>query len=153
MSLAPLTAELPLAVLLAWLVAATVTEAGFGRSWGAVYSPPVVIVPTVELPPATPFTAQVTVVFEDPVTVALNCCVLPSRTFALAGDTETVTEGGNEPPDVPDDDELPPLLQPVIATAMAMSNAVARYASFPEKAAENRPRCLESIIVSSKVSR
>jgi hypothetical protein len=49
------------------------------------------------LPPATPFTSQATAVFDDPVTVALNDFVAPTRTSALAGDTETVTldpEGG-----------------------------------------------------------
>ncbi|MDE3137522.1 MAG: hypothetical protein KGL59_13175 [Acidobacteriota bacterium] len=73
MSLVTFTAELPLAVLLAWLVAVTVTDAGLGRSAGAVYSPPDVIVPTVVFPPATPFTLHVTLVFDDPLTVALNC--------------------------------------------------------------------------------
>jgi hypothetical protein len=56
--------------------AATVTDAGLGTAEGAVYSPEVEIVPTVELPPATPFTCQVTAVLEVPVTVAVNCCVL-----------------------------------------------------------------------------
>jgi hypothetical protein len=34
----------------AWLVAVTVTAAGFGTVLGAVYEPWLVIVPTVELP-------------------------------------------------------------------------------------------------------
>jgi hypothetical protein len=49
------------------------------------------------LPPVTPFTCQVTEVFDDPVTVALNDFVKPARTFAFAGATVTVTldpEGG-----------------------------------------------------------
>ena len=33
------------------------------------------IVPTVEFPPVTLFTSQVTAVFDVPVTVAVNCCV------------------------------------------------------------------------------
>jgi hypothetical protein len=56
--------------------AVTVTVAGLGTTEGAVYSPAVEIVPTVEFPPATPFTCQVTAVLEVPVTVAVNCCVL-----------------------------------------------------------------------------
>ena len=59
--------------------------------------PDELIVPVAALPPATPFTCHVTAVFDDPVTVALNDCVAPARTFALAGETETVTldpEGG-----------------------------------------------------------
>ena len=44
-----------------------------------------------------PFTCQVTEVSDDPVTVALKDCVAPALTFALAGETTTVTpepEGG-----------------------------------------------------------
>lgn len=116
--------------------------------------PSVAIVPTFELPPATPFTLHVTEVLDDPVTVAVNCCVLPSNTLALDGDTETVTEGGGGF-DVPDvlDDELPPLLQPVMATAAATSSVDSRAASFPEKGTENRQECREAIIVSSKENR
>jgi hypothetical protein len=55
--------------------AVTVTVAGLGTAEGAVYSPEEVIVPTVEFPPVTPFTCQVTAVLEVPVTVAVNCCV------------------------------------------------------------------------------
>ena len=59
--------------------------------------PDELIVPVAALPPATPFTCQVTAVFDDPATVALKDCVAPARTFALAGETVTVTldpEGG-----------------------------------------------------------
>jgi hypothetical protein len=56
--------------------AVTVTVAGLGTAEGAVYSPDVEIVPTVESPPVTPLTCQVTAVLEVPVTVAVNCCVL-----------------------------------------------------------------------------
>lgn len=85
----------PLADVSAWLTAVTVTVGGDGSAPGAAYaavSPPLdVIVPTAELPPATPFTSQVTPVFELPVTVASNCCVPPSAMVALAGSTVTVT--------------------------------------------------------------
>jgi hypothetical protein len=43
-------------------IAFTVTVAGFGTAPGAVYSPSVEIVPTVELPPVTLFTCHVTLV-------------------------------------------------------------------------------------------
>jgi len=52
------------------LVAVIVITAGDGRMLGAVYSPVVEIVPVPALPPATPFTAQVTLVLDVPVTVA-----------------------------------------------------------------------------------
>jgi hypothetical protein len=53
--------------------------------------PDELIVPVAALPPATPFTCQTTAVFVDPVTVARKDCVAPARTFALAGETATVT--------------------------------------------------------------
>ena len=43
-----------------------------GAIAGAAYSPDGEIVPTVEFPPATPFTCQLTVVFEVPLTFAEN---------------------------------------------------------------------------------
>ncbi len=57
----------------ATLVADTVTVLGDGTLFGAVYNPPAVMVPTLVLPPATPFTFQVTPKFDEPVTVAVNC--------------------------------------------------------------------------------
>jgi len=56
---------------------------------GAVYSPVVEMIPTVAFPPVTPSTAHVTAVFEDPVTVAWNCCVAPAWMAALTGVTAT----------------------------------------------------------------
>src|SRR5713101_7416141 len=47
--------------------AVTVTVFGLGTAAGAVYRPAVEIVPTVALPPVTPFTCQVTAVFVVPV--------------------------------------------------------------------------------------
>ena len=55
---------------LTWLTAVMVTLAPGGRIAGAVKSPTEVIVPVIVLPPATPFTCQVTFVFVLPVTVA-----------------------------------------------------------------------------------
>ena len=73
------------------------------------------MVPVVLLPPVTPFTCQVTAVFEVPVTVAVNWVWAPSATVTVEGDTETVIVG---PP--------PPLLllpppQPIIRNSPAES--------------------------------
>jgi hypothetical protein len=51
----------------------------------------VVITPTVEFPPDTPFTCQVTAVFVVPVTVAVNCCVARVASVANDGEIETAT--------------------------------------------------------------
>lgn len=48
------------------------------------------MVPTVALPPVTLLTCQVTAVFDEFVTVAVNDCVSPAWMLALAGDTDTV---------------------------------------------------------------
>src|SRR5215470_2027477 len=52
------------------------------------------MVPTVEFPPAMPFTLQLTVVSVVLVTVAANVNWLPSTTEPLDGATLTVMEGG-----------------------------------------------------------
>ena len=84
----------PESAALAAETAVTVTVAGLGIVLGAVYNPAVVIVPTVALPPAVPFTCQVTAVFVVPVTVSRNCLVAPGLTVAEAGVTVTVIGGG-----------------------------------------------------------
>jgi hypothetical protein len=53
-----------------WLTAVTVMVALVGRIAGAVKRPAAEIVPLAVLPPATPFTCQVTFVFVLPVIVA-----------------------------------------------------------------------------------
>src|SRR5271154_2827567 len=53
--------------------------------------------PAVRLPPVTPFTCHVTLVFVLPVTLAVNCCVPKFATLAAAGDTVTEVFDG---PDV-----------------------------------------------------
>src|SRR5262249_17831563 len=93
-SLVTVTAALSDSVLSAWLVAVTVTVAGDGRSFGAVYAPVVVIVPTAALRPGTPFTLQLTAVLAVLLTVALNLVVFPSTTELLFGVTATATEPG-----------------------------------------------------------
>jgi hypothetical protein len=79
-----------------------------GTLVGAVYRPVESIVPFVVFPPATPFTNQLTVVFDEPVTVAVNCFGgSPARTFAEPGETPTVMFGGGGGFE-PDPDDVPP---------------------------------------------
>jgi len=68
--------------------------AGDGRSIGAVYTPPVVIVPSAAFPPATPLTLQLTVASVVFVTVAANVTWFPSTTVPVAGLTLTTMDGG-----------------------------------------------------------
>jgi len=49
-------------------------------------------VPTVELPPVTPFTSQATAVLEFPDTTASNRCDLSVDTVAPVGDIHTFSE-------------------------------------------------------------
>jgi len=49
------------------------------------------IMPTVELPPATSLTLQVTAIFEVLVTAAVKVCIAPVCTVAVAGVTVTAT--------------------------------------------------------------
>jgi hypothetical protein len=88
--------EVTVAVAVALLVGSATeiafiaTAAGDGTAAGAVYRPAVEIVPFVALPPDTPFTCQVTPLFcESFETVAVNCCVCPVFTLAVAGVTLT----------------------------------------------------------------
>ena len=59
------------------------------------------IVPTDELPPAVPFTCQVTAVFDVLATVAINCRGDPAGTLAMLGEMLTVTAGGGFEPEPP----------------------------------------------------
>jgi hypothetical protein len=49
------------------------------------------IVPSIEFPPEIPFTLQLTSGLDVPVTVAVNCCMLPSNTLEAEDVTATVT--------------------------------------------------------------
>ena len=73
------------------LVAVTVTVAGDGGAEGAVNvaeaGPAATIAPTVELPPAIPFTLHVTPVFVVPETLAVKTCAPPDGTLAVEGET------------------------------------------------------------------
>jgi len=112
------TALLPVAEASAELTARTVTLLELGILAGAWYAPDELIVPIAALPPATPFTCQVTAGFADPATVALKDCVAPARTFALAGAMVTVTldpEGG--PLELEGDEPFVVAVQPASAAA------------------------------------
>jgi hypothetical protein len=85
------TPLLPVALASAELTARTVIVFGLGSVFGAVYMPDELIVPAAALPPVTPFTCQVTEVFVVPKIWALNDCVAPARTFAVVGETVSVT--------------------------------------------------------------
>jgi hypothetical protein len=74
--------------------AVTVTVAGLGTDAGAVYKPELEIVPTVALPPTTPFTCQVTAVLLVFCTLAVNCCVAPAVTVAEVGEMVMLTAAG-----------------------------------------------------------
>src|SRR6266540_1385266 len=75
-------------VVSALLVAVTVCVPAVA---GAVYRPLPEMAPTVEFPPLMPSTDQLTVLFEAPVTVAVNCCVVFVGTLALVGEMEIAT--------------------------------------------------------------
>jgi hypothetical protein len=72
-------------------VAVTVARAGLGIVAGAVYSPADVMEPQEPATQPIPDTAQVTPVFELPVTLAVNCCWPFTERVTLAGDRETAT--------------------------------------------------------------
>ena len=72
-------------------VAVTVTVGGIGTEAGAVYRPALVMLPQPELHPDK---LHVTAVLVVPVTVAVNCCLVPVMTFGLVGEIEIAT-GGN----------------------------------------------------------
>ena len=82
------------------------------------------MVPVAGVPEKTPFTAQVTLVSAAPVTVAVNVCVLPSSTEALAGEMVTeIDEGAGGGVEGEAEAATLPLLpaQPMVNDAKAMS--------------------------------
>ena len=58
-----------------------------------MYSPALETVPTTALPPATPFTCQLTAVLLVPLTVAVNCRVPPVVSEADVGEMLSETVG------------------------------------------------------------
>src|SRR5947207_1502204 len=93
-----------------------VTVGGLGTENGAVYKPAAEIVPTVEFPPGMPFTLQFPAVFDEPVTVAVNCRVADAATAALAGSTLTVIGAAAVIVKLTDPLVVPP--RPVLVTMM-----------------------------------
>jgi hypothetical protein len=76
------------------------------------------------LPLVTPFTSQVTALFDDPVTDAVNVCVAPARTLALFGETDTVTlDDGNEGDEVDPAEFDATLVTPVHPASATAANA------------------------------
>jgi len=104
----------------ATLTAVTVTVFVVGMLAGGVYTPPVVIVPTVPLPPVTPFTCHVTALLARLVTVAEKLSVLPSRTCAPPLIVTDGCEGWELLPG-------PPVPQPASRTAMQIEYAKMEY--------------------------
>jgi len=86
------TAAVPDLVGSATDVAVTTTSAGLGTAAGAVYKPPLVIVPQAA-PLQLPLRLQVTEVLVAFFTVAVNCCLAPVTTETAAGETVTDTAG------------------------------------------------------------
>src|SRR5579863_3664096 len=97
---ASVTVAVPIADGFACDIAVIITLATFtapepseavGTPPGATYKPALEINPLVWLPPVTPFTCQVTAVFDEPMTVAVKFCVVKLEIFAVVGDTVTLT--------------------------------------------------------------
>ena len=87
------TVACPETEVFAALIALIETDDGDGTDAGALYKPPVPMVPTVLFPPVIPLTCHETDWLVAPLTVAVNLCVLPVRTAACAGETPTVILG------------------------------------------------------------
>ena len=73
--------------------AVILTLAGDGTLAGAVYTPAALMVPTVALPPATPFTCQVTAVLVVLPSVAARVSVEPVCTLSVDGHTSIWIDG------------------------------------------------------------
>jgi hypothetical protein len=84
------TCAVPDTALSACETAATVTTAGVGTLFGAVYKPEEEMNPIPWLPPTMVLTDQVTAVLVVLATVAVNCCVAPVVTVATVGESVTV---------------------------------------------------------------
>jgi len=122
MSLVIANVPMPDFVESAWLVAVICTVGGDGRSAGAVYTPPDVIVPSVAFPPGAPLTLQLTAVSVVFVTVAVRVAWPPSTTDPVTGFTVTSIAGGGG-----GGGDAPPAPQPIVhapSAISAMSTAV-----------------------------
>jgi hypothetical protein len=78
------------------LAACTTSVAGTGSDCGAVKIPLAEIVPTVELPPGTPATVQITPVFVAFETVGVRLIAFPNNTDPVPGVTLTDMESDVE---------------------------------------------------------
>jgi len=85
------TDELADLVVSATEVAVIEKNAGFGGTAGAVYRPDELMVPQVSAAQPVPAMDQVTAVFDDPVTVAVNRFEEPTPICADVGEIETPT--------------------------------------------------------------
>ena len=83
------TVTLAMAAESAWLTAVMVTEGGLGRTFGAVYTPVPVIVPTLELPPETPFTCHSAVWSVELIILADKLSEAPARMLEPFGESVT----------------------------------------------------------------
>ncbi len=117
MSLTIVAAALSDMVASAWLFAVICTVADAGRIAGAVYTPSVVIVPDVALPPGVPFTPQLTAVSAVFATFAENGIAFPSITDPLFGEIDMVIDGGGGSGGT--DGLAPPPPQPIVHAPVA----------------------------------
>lgn len=86
------------------------------------------ITPSSELPPTVPLTAQFTAVFVVPVTVAVNCCCWPRQSFAVEGETLTLTVGvGDGVGEGEPEGEPPAAPQPTSVTAAKGNKSTAPH--------------------------
>lgn len=150
MSLAIVTCAEADLVESAWLVAVTVIVAGNGKSEGAVYTPAEVIVPDAVFPFETPFTLQVTLVFVEFATFAVNDWEFPSSTELLVGVTVTTIAGGGggggggavpEPPPHPLSAKTTasnPIIRKLAHGTAALKPGVAALDPHPERSVRGR---------------
>src|ERR1700730_1594976 len=89
-----------------------------GTAPGATKNPVLETNPVARLPPGTPFTCQVTAVFAEPLTLAVNCCVPKTFTVAVFRFSETTTP----PPPPP----LEVLMGPLQAARIGMTTMQSR---------------------------
>jgi hypothetical protein len=72
-----------------------VTMGEVGTVAGAVYKPEAEMDPHAEPAQPVPATVHFTEVFVLPVTFAENCCCPPALTWAVGGETETITDAAD----------------------------------------------------------
>jgi hypothetical protein len=96
--------------------------------------------PVEALPPGMPLTLQETLLFVEPVTVALRLCEVPNSKDAVAGDTATLTGGvdgaGAGVGDVDATGPAIPPLQPAIQAAVARRPKISRDGECGNSAAQ-----------------